>query len=49
MFPTIEWLHDNIKFVVIGCTQQKLFMGNDWQGERKQTIHTYVCTVGENN
>ena len=30
-----EGLHDNIKFVII---QRKLFKGNDWQGEREQTI-----------
>ena len=39
MFPAFEGLHDNIKFVIIGCTQQKLFKENDWQGEHEQTIY----------
>ena len=38
MFPVFEGLHNNIKFVIIGCTQPKLFKGNDQQGEREQTI-----------
>ena len=25
LFPAFEELHDNIKFVIIGCTQWKLF------------------------
>ena len=35
LFPAFEGLHDNIKFVIIGCIQQKLFKGNDRQGERE--------------
>ena len=38
LFPAFEGLHDNIKFVIIACMQRKLFKGNDWQGEREQTI-----------
>ena len=40
LFPAFEELHDNIKFVIIGCTQRKLFKENDRQGEREQTITT---------
>ena len=40
MFPAFEGLHNNIKFVIIGCTQRKLFKGNDWQGEHEQSIMT---------
>ena len=38
LFLAFEGLHDNIKFVIIGCIQQKLFKGNDRQGECEQTI-----------
>ena len=38
LFPAFEWLHDNIKFVIIGCTQRNLFQGNDRQGECEQII-----------
>ena len=38
LFLAFEGLHDNIKFVIIACIQQKLFKGNDGQGEHKQTI-----------
>ena len=40
MFSAFEGLHNNIKFVIIGCTQRKLFKGNDQQGEREQSIVT---------
>ena len=40
LFPAFEGLHDNIKFVIIACIQRKLFKGNDWQGEREQTIYS---------
>ena len=42
LFLAFEELHNNIKFVIIECTQRKLFKGNDRQGERKQTIITYT-------
>ena len=38
LFPEFEGLHGNIKLVIIGCTQRKLFKGNDRQGECEQTI-----------
>ena len=38
MFLAFEGLHNNINFVIIECTQRKLFKGNDWQGEREQSI-----------
>ena len=45
LFPAFEGLYDNIKFVIIACIQQKLFKGNDWQGEREQTIqYIKYCT-----
>ena len=42
LFPAFKGLHDNIKFVIIGCIQQKLFKGNNRQGECEQTI---VCLL----
>ena len=35
MFPAFEGLHNNIKFVIIGCTQRKLF-----KGERETEYNT---------
>ena len=37
MKQAFEGLHNNIKFVIIGCIQQKLFKGNDQQGECEHT------------
>ena len=45
LFPAFEELHDNIKFVTIGCTQRKLFKENDRQGEREQTIATQLLKM----
>ena len=44
MFLAFEGLHNNIKFVIIGYTQQKLFKGNDQQGECEQTIAEGINT-----
>ena len=42
LFLAFEGLHDNIKFVIIGCTQQKpLFKENYRQGER----NTYLFSL----
>ena len=44
MFLAFEGFHDNIKFVIIGYTQQKLFKGNDQQGEREQNMAEGINT-----
>ena len=36
--PAFEGLHDDIQFVAIRCTPQKLFKENKGSGERKQSI-----------
>ena len=49
MFPAFEGLHNNIKFVIIGCTQRKLFKGNDQQGEHEQSISSSQCNKVQQN
>ena len=39
LFLAFKGLHDNMKFIIIGYTQWKLFKGNDQQGEHEQTIY----------
>ena len=39
LFLVFKGLHDNMKFIIIGYTQWKLFKGNDQQGEHEQTIY----------